>query len=139
MLAAVDSMIHEQEAMQGQIEFLKGDAFKWKVAPVHKENYQKALSQLILTIYYLKEGLEDLYRQEDNFVLSKVELLTADEIKLKHKAVVNSLDGIYRSLVNLSSEMPPMKKENISETIDAFCQTVTLLSFQENEILKLIK
>jgi hypothetical protein len=136
MLAAADSIIHEQEALQGQIEFLKGDAIRWKVSPLYKENNRNNLSQLILTIYYLKEGLENLYRQEDNFLFSNVELQTADEIKFKHKAVLNSLDEIYRSLVNLSSEMLQLKKENLSETIDSFCQTLSLLNFQENAILK---
>lgn len=136
MSAVVDSIIHEQEAMRGQIEFLKGYTTKWKVASAQKDTDQKALTQLILTTYYLKEGLEDLYGQEDQFMLSKPEFSTADKIKLEHQAVMNSLDRIYRSLIDLSSKMLLMNKEYISETIDGLCQLITMLSVQESEILK---
>jgi hypothetical protein len=136
MLAVVDSIIHEQEAMRGQIEFLKGYTTKWKVASDPKETDRSALNQLILTTYYLKEGLEDLYGQSDNFMLSNLESSTADEIKFKHEAVMNSLDGIYRSLVDLTSTMLLLNKEYLSKTIDALCCLITLLSIQENEILK---
>jgi hypothetical protein len=135
MLAAVDSIIHELEAMRAQLEFLKQYATKWKFASVQKES-DKASTQLILATYYLKEGLEDLYGQETNFMQSKLGFSTADEINIKHKAVMNSLDRICRSLVDLSSKMLPLNKEYISESINGFCQLITVLSVQENEIFQ---
>jgi hypothetical protein len=136
MLGVVDSIIHEQEAMCGQIEFLKGYTSKWKDAPDPKENDLSVLNQLILTTYYLKEGLEDLYGQSDDFMLSNLAPSAAGEIKFKHETVMNSLDEVYRSLVELTSTVLRLNKESLSETIQALCQLITLLSIQENNILK---
>ncbi len=136
MLVEVDSIVHEQEAMRGQIEFLQGYTIKWKATPMQEKSDQNTLNQLIQTLYYLKEGLEALYGHEDNFMLSKLEFSTADEIQLKHRAVVYSIDEIYRSLVDLSSRTLLLNKENISETIEELCHLITVLSAQENEILK---
>lgn len=135
MLATTDSIINENKAMRGQIEFLKGYSSKWKGALAQKESHQDALNQLILTTYYLKEGLEDLYEHEDKLLLSEPGFSNADEIKLTHRAVMNTLEMIYRSLVNLNSKLPLPDKENISEAIDNLCQLITMLSVQENEVL----
>ena len=68
MVTNVVSIIHAHEAMLGQIEFLKDYATFSKVSPVAKEIDKNEMTQLIHMICYLKEGLEDLYAQEDNYM-----------------------------------------------------------------------
>lgn len=129
------SIIHEQEAMLGQIEFLKDYATTWKVSSPTKEIDRNEMTQLIHMIYYLKEGLEELYAREDNYILSKVELSNSGEIKYKHKAIINSLHKVYQLLIGFNSNMP-MNKEYIYDTIDNLYQLILGLSVQENEIFQ---
>ncbi len=136
MLAAVDFIIHEQEAMLNQIGFLKRYATTWGVSPAQAEPDQKALTQLIHIIFYLKEGLESFYLREDNFLLSKIESSFANEIKRKHKDVMDSTAWVYRSLVEVSSKVLQINRGYLSETIEGLCQIISRLSAQENEILR---
>jgi hypothetical protein len=134
MVTNVVSIIHEQEALLGQIEFLKDYATFWKVSPATKEIDKNEMTQLIHMIYYLKEGLEDLYAQEDNYLLAKVEILNTGEIKYKHKDIIDSLHKVYQLLIDFNSKTP-MSKEYMSDIIGNICQLITGLSVQENEIL----
>ena len=61
MLTEFESIVNEKQAMLAQIEFLKKCATQWKAAPIREETNRNALTQLVLTIYYLKEGLQELY------------------------------------------------------------------------------
>jgi hypothetical protein len=136
MLAEAGSIINEQQAMLGQIEFLQGYSTKWKVTSGLEESDQKELTQLICTTFYLKEGLENLYWKADDLMASNPEFLFANDIKNKHRAIVNSLDRIYSELVNLSSKVLQLNKDYISDKINSLCHLITMLSIQENEILK---
>jgi hypothetical protein len=135
MLTNIVSIIHEREAMLGQIEFLKDYATFSKVSSAAKEIDKNEMTQLIHMIYYLKEGLEDLYAQEDNYMLAKVELSNTGEIKYKHKDIIDSLYRVYQLLIDFNSKMP-MNKEYMSYIIGNICQLISGLSVQENEILR---
>jgi len=100
-----------------------------------KKTDKNEMTQLIHMIYYLKEGLEDLYAQEDNYVLAKVELLNSGEIKFKHKDIIDSLHKVYHLLLDFNSKMP-MNKEYMSDIISNICQLISGLSAQESEILQ---
>jgi|WetSurMetagenome_2_1015567.scaffolds.fasta_scaffold310247_2 hypothetical protein len=132
MLEGFDSVVNEIQAMQAQIEFLKGCATDWRRTPVLEETDHNVLTQLVLTIYYFKEGLEELYRHENYFLQLKPRSITADEIKLRQQDVMNILDGIYRSLVNLSGKMQILNKESIWNSIDRLCHSVIQLCGEEN-------
>jgi len=93
------------------------------------------MTQLIHMVYYLKEGLEDLYAQEDNYMLAKVELLNTGEIKYKHQDIIDSLHKVYGLLIDFNAKMP-MNKEYVSDIIGNICQLISGLSIQENEILQ---
>jgi hypothetical protein len=134
MLCAVNSIRNEQEAMLRQIAFLCWYSNQWKMAAGITESDQEALTQLIQTTYYLKEGLQDLYGRTDNLLAANPGLLMAGKIKRKHLAIVNSLSGICRELVDLNSKMMQSNKEHISESINRLCLLVTRLNAQENEI-----
>jgi hypothetical protein len=136
MLAAVNSIINEQEAMLRQIGFLRWYSVKWKRASGQKESDQQALTQLVQTTYYLKEGLEELYSRSDNLTASHPGFFWEENIQHKRLTVMDSLDKIYRELVDFNSNMLQATKECISESIDSLCQMVTGLSAQENETLK---
>ena len=68
--------------------------FKRKAAPLHEEIDQKALNQLVPTIFYLKEGLGDIYKKEEEFLRSTLGYLAADEIKIKHQHIIDTIDGV---------------------------------------------
>jgi hypothetical protein len=127
MLTEFESIVNEKQAMLAQIEFLKKCATQWKAAPMREETNRNTLTQLVLTIYYLKEGLQELYRHENNFQQSKLGPLTTKEINLKQQDVMNILDGIYRPLVNLSYKIQLLNKESLWDSIDNICQSVAQL------------
>lgn len=135
MVTNLVSIIHEQEAMLGQLEFLNKLVTNWNEPTISKGINRNDIPQLILMVYYLKEGLEDLYTREDNYVLSKIELLDSGEIKYKHKKVIDSLHMIYRLLINLNSKTP-VTEEYLSGIIKKLYNLVSNLSIQEKEIFQ---
>jgi hypothetical protein len=133
MLKERDSIIHQQQAMQGQAEFLKGCASQWKDAPVLEEEDRSTQIQLVQTFYYFMEGLGELYASEEDFLLPKLGPSIAGEIKAKHRDVMNNLEAIYRSLVNLSCRVQLPNKESIWDSINGLCHTISQLSFEEDQ------
>ena len=134
MLTGFDTIAHEQEAMQSQIEFLKRCVILWKTSPAQEGNDQKDLTQLVLAICYLKEGLDGLYKQEDDFIQSKLGPSVADEIKIKHQSVMDTLDGVYRSLMGLSDKAEKLNRDYISAIIDGLCRSINMLCLEESQI-----
>jgi hypothetical protein len=135
MVTNMVSIIHEQEAMLGQLEFLNKLVTNCKEPTLPKAINKNDIPQLILMVYYLKEGIEDLYTREDNYVLSKIELLDSGEIKYKHKEVIDSLHMIYRLLINLNSTTPVTEKY-LSSIIKQLYNLVSNISIQEIEIFQ---
>jgi hypothetical protein len=88
------------------------------------------------SILMLPEGLKGLYGREDNLILPKLKYPSTDDIKLRPRAVMNSLDRIYHDLVDIRSKTLLLDEEYISESIGGLCHLITMLSIQENEILK---
>ncbi len=131
MPVMVNNLIHENEAMRSQVGFVKSCVNRWKA-----ETDLEALTQLIQTTYYLREGLNSLYGQEDDLLLIQLDASTSAHIKSKHKAVMNSLDKVYQLLIDLNPERLQAIKEYLTETIDHLCHSITQLSIQENAILK---
>jgi hypothetical protein len=124
MLAGFDSISCKQLAMHRQIEFLRECVTSWKNAAVQKENDQQTLIQLILTAGYLKEGLDVLFGREDEYVRSKFGPLAANELKLKHQSIMNTVENIYKILVDLSGKVELINKDHISDIVDGFCQAI---------------
>lgn len=135
MATNVVSLIHQQEAMLGQLGFLQNLVTTCDIFSTPEKIDQNRFTQLILTISYLKEGLQDLYAHEDNYLISRQELSNTSEIKYQHQAILNALHGIYRSLMDLNSKTP-LTNESITDTIHHLCQIISNLSIQENEILQ---
>jgi len=136
MVTNMVSIIHEQEAMLGQLEFLnKLVTSKCKEPTIPRAINKNDISQLILMVCYLREGLEDLYAREDNYVLSKIDLRDSGEIKYKHKEVIDSLHMIYRLLINLNPTTP-VTEEYLSGIIKQLYNFVSNLSIQEIEIFQ---
>jgi len=135
MVTDLISLIHEQQAMLGQLEFLNKLVTDWKEPTIPRALNRNDITQLSLTVYYLKEGLEDLYAREDNYVLSKIQLLDNGEIKYKHREVIESLHMIYRLLIDLNSKTP-MTTEYLSGIIKNLCHLVSDLSIQEKQIFQ---
>jgi hypothetical protein len=131
MLKEIDSIIHQQQAMQGQVEFLKGCATQWKDAPGQEETDRNTQIQLVQTFYYFREGLGELYACEENFLQSSLGFPGAAEIRAKHRAVMNNLEAVYRSLVNLSCKVQLPNKESVWDSINGLCHSITQLCLEE--------
>ncbi len=138
MVMGVD-IIHQQQAMQGQVEFLKGCASRWKDAPEQEETEQNDRIQLVQTFYYFMEGLGELYSSEDSFLQSRLGLPSAAEIKAKHRDVMNNLEAVYRSLLNLSCKVQLPGKESVWDSINGLCHSITQLCLEEDQFACLEK
>ena len=133
MSTKLDSIIQRRQAMQGQAEFLKGCASRWKDAPGQEEPEPTTQIQLVQTFYYFMEGLGELYSSEEDFLLPNLVPSIAGEIRAKHRDVMNNLEAVYRSLVELSCKVQLPNKESVWDSINGLCRTISQLCLDENQ------
>ena len=133
MLLGFNPIGKVQQAVYSQTEFLIQYTTKWKEAPMHKETDQEALTQLVPTIFYLREGLGDIYLKEEGFIRSTLGSTAADEFKMKHQLIIDTIDGMYRSLLSLKCQIEQLNKENIWDIMYRLCQSINQLSREENQ------
>ena len=134
MLTELDFIIHEQEAMQSQIEFLEKCAIRWKLTSGQEVTDQKSLTQLILTTYYLREGFDEHYKHGDYYIQSRFGPLVTCEIKLKHQTITNAFDILCRSLTGLNDKVQEFDRDHISEIIDGLCRSLNMFCLEESKL-----
>ena len=135
MSTIANNLIQENEVIRSQVAYFKSCVKKWESVSVQRESERKASTQLIQTIFYLKEGLEDFYSREDN-LLPQLEFSTKDQIQYQHKTIMDSLKEVCQLLLDLRPKGIQVNKDHLLETIDVLCYTITSSSLHENEILK---
>ena len=135
MLNTTFNLIHENEAILSQVRFLKNNFNRLEDTSSQKGYGQEAIAQLIQTIYYLREGLEDFYRREDDLLL-QLESSDLDQFKYLHRTILDSLKDVCRLLIGLKPERLKLNTNYLLGKFNLLYFVITKLNSQENEILK---
>ena len=135
MLNTTFNLIHENEAILSQVRFLKSNFNRLEDTSPQKEYGQEAITQFIQIIYYLREGLEDFYRREDDLLL-QLESSDLDQFKYLHRTILDSLKDVCRLLIGLKPERLKLNTNYLLGKFNLLYFVITKLNSQENEILK---
>lgn len=135
MLNATYDLIHENEAILNQVRFLKSNFNILEDTSAQKGYGQETIAQFIQIIYYLREGLEDFYRREDDLLL-QLESSDLDHFIYLHRTILDSLKDVCRLLIGLKPDLLKLNSKYLLGKIDLLYFVITKLNSQENEILK---
>jgi hypothetical protein len=143
MLLVIDNLIHDHEALRGHIQLLKQSAGKWRaMLDSHGLNESSNNLQMITekrrtfiqALGYLKDGLEDLHRHEEE-VISVLGIRVLRPIQSAHIQITRKIAEIESLIINLRPDQVSFHVEELATAIDALCAAIREHSLVEDGLL----